>query len=212
MGKGRGAIGNVILQTYNSKTIARHRNETISVPQTDEQIKQGNRIYNCSNAINFLLYFLRDYKAYNQKGLSTFAYIVKLTAQSFTSFRSLRNFQAIRQLADNTFGNPKTLNIIKNELIFVNNVKVGVRISFYTEEKKMYENLLLSVMVTNITISHGTLPISSVKYATGAITLFDIKNGYIDILIANFDTQFIIAYSRLETGYSSNIRFSQIFN
>lgn len=211
IGKGSGKLGNVVFQSYHGGTYARQKNDTITTPPTDAQIKQQNIMYNCSRAGSFVLDFFRNFKAKNQGNLSFSAYWAKLTSQSFSNFRALRGFQSVRQLAGLSFGENYLIQIDSIELIVAGGVKTGARVYFSPQIEQWEDNYAIHIMCTNIVMSGGNLPISTVNVQDKQITLQDWVNGFIEIQVEDFDTQFVIAYGRQSYTYSCNMLFSEIF-
>lgn len=210
MGKAHGKIGNVVFQSYKGGTYARQRNETITVPPTDAQVAQQNKIYNSSRACSFVLPFFANYNKKTLKGLSFTSWFVKQSSQLFTNFRALRGFQSIRQLAGQSIGSPHILQLTASYPYLNQGEKAGVTIEFTKQFEQYEDNMRMHVMCTNIVLSGGTNPISSVVIRDVEITLVDWERGYCDIEIENFDTQFIIAYSDQYYSGSDNILFSNI--
>lgn len=210
IGKGSGKLGNIVFQSYNGKTYARQKNETISKAPTDAQLRQQNKMFNCARAGSFVLDFFRNYKASNQNGLSFSAYWAKLTSQDFTNFRALRGFQSVRQLAGKSFGNPYLIQITELEVF---NSLAGVqyaRIHFSPQLEQWEDNLQMYVMCTNIDNTNPFFPISSMVVRDQTVSVQDYENKYIDIEIEDFNIQFIIAYARQAYTYSCNFAFSNL--
>lgn len=211
VGKARGKIGNLVFQSYKGQTYARQKNETISTPPTSAQLEQQNKMFNCGRAGSFVNDFFLFFKAKNQGTLSFISYFAQLTSQYFTNFRALRGFQSIRQLAGLSFGNPNLLQITSIDLIKTLGVKTGVRINFNTQIAQWEDNVEMYVLCTNILMSGGTMPISSILSRSVTLSLQNWEDSSVDIEIEYFDTQFVVAYTRQYYSYSDNIMFSEIF-
>lgn len=211
LGKASGKLGNVIFQTYNKMTVARQKNDTISTEPTEAQVLNQNKLFNCGRACAFIKTFIMRYKQYNQGSLSFEAWFTKNAFKYFTNIRALRGFQGIRQLHGQSLGNAHIQELTNIELLFNAGLKVGVRVYFNNRFEQPEDNMIMYVICTNITQHGYFLPISDVRSANKLQTDQDWENSYIDILINDFDTQFVVAYSNQYYSYSDNMLFSQIF-
>lgn len=202
LGKARGKLGNVVFQYYNRKSIARQKNDTISVAPTVAQVAIRYKVGHANTAFQWLAGFLSHFNTIECKSLTTWQWFFKLFKPLCADHQLVSSAYTLTSFLATTTGTAYEVQVQDITAHLTNNVLTGVDVAV--------QGIPFDPASTfKIVVGYSKIGEYGVYYQELDLTIEEIADGlkYVEIDNDTYNIAFAYCYN-YQSKYSSNCLFS----